>query len=347
MLIVLLVLFFVCIYKIKFCKRYEYFTDYLSIEKTTSIKGIFILLVFLSHFGSYAEFSNAIDLPYIKLRSLWGQTIVTMFLFYSGYGVVESIKRKKDYVDNIIVNRVLKVLINFDLAIIIFWLVQTYFGKKYTLKRIILTFIGWDGIGNSNWFIFSIIVTYIFTYISFKVYKKSRFKAIMAVSILTLIFMSYMSIYKDAYWYDTIFCYSIGMWYSLYREKIEGFILESDQTYLFSLIISILVFIITHKYLKNFFVYEIWIFSFVAIVLLLTMKISFHNVILQWLGKNLFGLYILQRIPMLIFKNIHIDKINIYLYFILSFIVTIIIAAIFNKLTSKIHLDNLFNKKKG
>ena len=84
--------------------------------------------------------------------------------------------------------------------------------------------------------------------------------------------------------------------------------------------------------------YELWILSFVMIVTLVTMKISFNNSILQWLGKNLFGLYILQRIPMIVFKFYNIDKINIYLYFTLSFITTIIIAAIFNNLTKKIKL---------
>ncbi|MBN1066019.1 acyltransferase family protein [Clostridium botulinum] len=339
MTLILLLFLCICIYNVKFSGVDNYFEDYLSLEKTTSIKGIFILLVFFSHFGSYVEFNSILDLHYVKLRSLWGQTIVTMFLFYSGYGVLESIKKKRNYINTIPVNRILKVLINFDIAIIIFLIVQTLLGKEYGIKRIFFSLIGWDGIGNSNWFIFSILITYIFTYIAFSVYKNNNLKSIIAISLLTIIFIGFMKIYKEEYWYNTIFCYVMGMWYSYFREKIEKLLLESNFTYIFSLIISILVFIMSHKYLKNFFMYEVWILSFVMIVVLITMKISFNNSILKWLGNNLFGLYILQRIPMIVFKFYNIHKTSIYLYFILSFITTIIIAYIFNNLTNKIKLS--------
>lgn len=344
MAFILLGVFLICIYKADFSGINKYHKDYLSLEKTTSIKGIFILLVFLSHFGSYVEFYNMVDWPYVKLRSLWGQTIVTMFLFYSGYGVLESIKKKKKYVDAIPVKRVLKVLVNFDLAIILFLIMQTLLGKRYPIKKILFTFIGWDGIGNSNWFIFSILITYIFTYVAFKVYRSSMIKSIVAVTLLTLIFIGFMKIYREPYWYNTTFCYVLGMWYSMFKEKIEGFILESNLTYAFSLFISISVFIMSHKYLKNFFMYEVWITSFVAISILITLKISFNNFILQWLGNNLFGLYILQRIPMIVLQFYNLDKSNVYLYFFISFIVTIIIATMFNKLTSMIRLEKFMIK---
>lgn len=343
MAFILLIFFLVCIYKVEYIGKYNYYRDYLSKEKTTAIKGIFILLVFLSHFGSYVQLNNSIDIPYIKLRSLWGQTIVTLFLFYSGYGVLESIKKNKNYVNTIPVTRFLKVLINFDLAVILFWIVQSLLGKKYSAKRIFLSFIGWDGIGNSNWFIFSILCTYIFTYIAFKVYKKNTIKAIVAVTLLTLIFMGFLSIYKEPYWYDTILCYVFGMWYSLFKEKIEKLVQETNLTYLFSLFISILVFILSHKYLKNFFMYELWILSFVVISVLITMKIALNNKILQWLGNNLFGLYILQRIPMIVLKFYNLHKLNVYLYFGLSFLVTIIMTIIFNKLIKMIKIEKLLN----
>ena len=169
-------------------------------------------------------------------------------------------------------------------------------------------------------------------------------KSIVAVTLLTLIFIGFMKIYREPYWYNTTFCYVLGMWYSMFKEKIEGFILESNLTYAFSLFISISVFIMSHKYLKNFFMYEVWITSFVAISILITLKISFNNFILQWLGNNLFGLYILQRIPMIVLQFYNLDKSNVYLYFFISFIVTIIIATMFNKLTSMIRLEKFMNK---
>ena len=71
MTFILLLFLCVCIYNSKFSGINNYFEDYLSLEKTTSIKGIFILLVFFSHFGSYVEFNSIFDLHYVKLRSYY------------------------------------------------------------------------------------------------------------------------------------------------------------------------------------------------------------------------------------------------------------------------------------
>ena len=49
-----------CIYKVQLRPKNgeKYMTDYMSVEKTMSIKGIFILIVFFSHFNSYVSFSS-------------------------------------------------------------------------------------------------------------------------------------------------------------------------------------------------------------------------------------------------------------------------------------------------
>lgn len=57
--------------------------DYLSPEKTTTIKGIFIILVFFSHFNSYVIYSNALDNIYIKIigyvGQAYGNTVFVLF----------------------------------------------------------------------------------------------------------------------------------------------------------------------------------------------------------------------------------------------------------------------------
>lgn len=73
----------------------------LSVPQTTCIKGIFVVLIFLSHSCQYIDTKT---LPffrlYLLLGSILGQLIVAPFLFYSGYGVMEQIKDKgESYVD--------------------------------------------------------------------------------------------------------------------------------------------------------------------------------------------------------------------------------------------------------
>lgn len=101
MTIFLLLIIIISLWQIKFPKPVlsGINNNYLEISRTNSIKGIFILLVFLSHarnyISAYAEYSqNPLNGIYDIFQNHLGQGVVIMFLFYSGYGVMESIKRK-------------------------------------------------------------------------------------------------------------------------------------------------------------------------------------------------------------------------------------------------------------
>lgn len=128
--------------------------DYLSPEKTTTIKGIFIVLVFFSHFNSYVMYSNTLDNVYVKIIGYVGQAMVAPFLFYSGYGVMEQITKKgNSYIKSIPIKRFLVTMIKFDLAVFLFYIINIFLNNTISLKKILLSFIGWDSLGNSNWYI--------------------------------------------------------------------------------------------------------------------------------------------------------------------------------------------------
>ena len=82
--------------------------DYLDKESTNNIKGIFAIMILLSHFRGYVNIDPTS--LYDRFISLIGQLMVAMFLFYSGYGIMESIKNKKDYMKSFLKNRFLKTL---------------------------------------------------------------------------------------------------------------------------------------------------------------------------------------------------------------------------------------------
>lgn len=151
--------------------------DYMSVNMTNSIKGFFLIMVFLSHICGYTSFDNTyLDVPYQTIRRITGQCIVTMFLFYSGFGMMESIKKKgENYINAIPCKRFLNVLFQFDAAVICFWIYRVLIqGNHYSVKHMLLTFIAWNGIGNSNWYIFCVLWLYIFLYISGKVFLQDE-----------------------------------------------------------------------------------------------------------------------------------------------------------------------------
>lgn len=90
--------------------RHREIEESLTVSRTTCVNGIFVLLVFLSHFCQYMD-TSALPFfqPYLLLRSILGQLIVAPFLFYSGYGVSEQIKKRGiEYVNAIPKSRMLK-----------------------------------------------------------------------------------------------------------------------------------------------------------------------------------------------------------------------------------------------
>lgn len=328
---ILLALIILILYKINI-KRKEFQEDYLSKDKTLSIKGIFILIVFISHCSSYVSFNNPIDYPAIYLCKKLGQLMVTLFLFYSGYGIYESIKKKgNSYVNNMVKNRIAKILFEFAIAICSFLVCNTILGINFNLKTIILSFIGWESIGNSNWYIFAIIMMYISSYISFKIFKENHFEAIIATSILAYFYLFFVNMYKDTYWVDTILCFPLGMWFSYYKNKIDNYFFQNNKIYFFSLLIVLGFFIISYKTRSDLLSLNINAMLFSIVIIIITMKFQIHNKILNWLGKNLFWLYILQRIPMIILTQSQINKVP-YIFLIYSLIATIILTIIYAKI---------------
>lgn len=142
----------------------EYLDTCLNRKQTTAVNGVFVMLVFLRHFKEYIE-CGTYDSFFWRLDSYLGQLIVTTFLFFSGYGILVSIKNKPHYLQSV-PKRFFKVWFRFAVAICLFLILNMAMGNQYTPLTILLSFTGWESVGNSNWYIFAILSLYFFTYVS-------------------------------------------------------------------------------------------------------------------------------------------------------------------------------------
>lgn len=171
LLLLLIGVLLLCLYRIE-PQLSGFNGDYLSKGSTNSIKGIFILLIVVSHSLGYIHsgayrFSSIGDGILLWIIGHLGQLVVVMFLFYSGYGVSESYKRKgPDYVKGFPRRRILTTLLNFDVAIVAFLLLGLLLGTPMSAKQVLLSFVGWESVGNSNWYIFVILLCYVISYLS-------------------------------------------------------------------------------------------------------------------------------------------------------------------------------------
>lgn len=347
----IIILFSLIIVRIKPIRFNE---DYMSRNSTTAVKGIFAVIILLSHGRGYLPppTSQSAILQHYSTAYNWfiltvGQLMVVMFLFYSGYGIIESYKKKKNhYIAEFLRNRVLKTFVHFEIAVILFIVLALVLSRPYNLNDYIFSLIGWQEIGNSNWFMFDIILLYLISYLSLVL--SSRFNASLTQSVFLITVLSLalaMILYKvkPLWWCDTIMAFPAGMIWSVCKHKVEP-ALKNQTNWLIAFITCIGAFC-GLRFLGSE-VAEIFLFAssgvFSYIIVLFTMRFKIGNTALQWLGINAFGIYILQRIPMIIATELGINENPVFFMTLVS-VIALIMASLFKQFTDK--LDSQFKQR--
>ena len=292
-----------------------------------------------------------------------GQLMVTVFFFYSGYGIMEAFARKPDYLKGFFKNRILKTLVHFDLAVLLYLALDYILpGSHYPLDRTLLAFTGWTSIGNSNWFVFCTLALYLLTLLAFAVFRKNRGLAVATVCVLTAGLIVFLALVKeDYYWYNTLVCYPLGMLWSLGRGGVEKTFAKKLGRWwaaLAALVVSVAGLAVLMLTLMNNkalvptvndlgfqSLYMLLSCAFCLLVAVSQMRLRTQNAALNFLGVNAFSIYILQRLPMLVLKHFGLNA-NPLLFIPLAFGCALLIAPAFTWLTNS--LDKLlFPRKKA
>lgn len=354
MVFFLMILLLIIFHSAKIAPAGEFAKDYLSKEKTNAVKGIFVILIIFSHYSQYVNLTGIYDEPYLILKKHLNQMVVAMFWFYSGYGMMESAAKKKfDYIKTIMTKRFWMVLLNFDLAVLLFWITGMILGRKYSLYNVLWSFVGWSSIGNSNWYIFVTLVLYVLMFFAFyllKWYDKkwALYAGGVLMTVMTVAFIyCMMKIGRPTRYYNTTILFVLGIWYSLFKTKIEGFIMKNDYIYTLSALVLTSVYMITFCFRWEYGLegYTVWAVAFTLLIVMVSMKITFCNEILLWFGNHVFSVYILQRIPMMLLASTGIAKSHKYMFLILSMMLTVFMAMVFDYITDKMWAKILRKKK--
>ena len=162
-MILLSLLFIILLANIEIEKRGGYRDDYLSLNTSSAWKGIAACFILIHHIskevvtGGIFQILNYIAFP-----------MVAIFLFYSGYGMVNGIAKKTGYLDCFLKVRFKKVMSPYYIVAIIATIVETVILHKELYFDDILTLI----IGGKYWFVFCIMIVYLIFYITQKIGMK-------------------------------------------------------------------------------------------------------------------------------------------------------------------------------
>ncbi len=338
MLIFAFILICIIFVGIQSAGKNEFYSDYCSQKQTTSINGIFVVLVYFSHALQYVKLTGDINTPYATFRGYMGQLVVVTFLFYSGYGIMESIKRKgTDYVKSIPTKRFFKIWYHFAIAVGFYIIWCLIFKKDYPLSSYLLAFTGWKSIGNSNWYMLTMFVLYIAVFIAFMIFRKSHFAAVILTSVLAFAFILFeRKTGMPGYCYNTMMCFIVGMLFSLIKPYFDKVFLKNDVIWAIGMlaVFALFVFFGTKKNVSAIY-YTLWAIFAAALVLFITMKVKIQNSILDWFGHHVFSIYILQRLPLNTMQQFKINEEHPFGFLIIGFVITIVIAIIFDAAMEK------------
>lgn len=343
MTVSIILLFLLCLYKLKWAGK-GYFENYLDREQTDAVKGIFVVMVFLSHFRQYVTLQGSFEKIYLIISACAGQLIVAMFLFYSGYGIACSAERKgREYISSLPRKKILHLLLRFDAVVIVYVLLAFLLGRRYSLFRVALALTGLTSVGNSNWYIFAVLWCYIFTWAAYRIYFRTKLDPLVPVAVFTVLYcvILYLGAFPK-YYYSTVFCYAAGLWYGRRREKIEAFLKSGAKPYYGTLIAEI-VFMgclaVVYVFTKAAGIYIALAAIFSIFVVQFTMKVRICNKPLTVLGNYVFEVYILQRLPMTALAGLPLTRSFVmshkYIYLILCIMITALLSWAYKKIEER------------
>lgn len=319
-----------------------FFHDYMELSSTNAIKGIFVWIIILQHYRGY--YKRNYKYIYHTILNCTLQKMVSLFLFYSGFGIYESIKIKGLNYVRTLPRKAFILFIKFQIILFIFLLINFFLGIKIKLKQYLYAIIFKSGIGNSYWFSFTIISFYCYSYISFIYIKKNKYIYFGFISIIIISFLHTYFVYN--YYHpksfpsaDNILCFIVGLFYSLLKKHIDKIIMKND-IYYFGILSS---FIILYTYFYNYKIKFLWTVSiihalFSLIIVFISMKIKFNNEFLNLLNSHSYSIYLLQRAIMKFIWYKNYFNSNNFIRFFIVFTLILFASCIFDKNTFFINL---------
>ena len=331
------------IFSIQIKGKDDFFSDYMELDETNCIKGIFVWLIIFCHKKNYLYKKKFL---YMNITRNLGQNVVSMFFFYSSFGICESIKKKGFIYTKTLKNKSIILFLKAQIIILIYLIANIIIlKKKVTLKKYFLSIIFKSSLGNSNWFAFTIIIFYFYSYLSFSCSKNNIWFGIIIISLICFLHIKFVFTYyypKKVYAIDTVICFVIGFYFSLMKIYLDKIIMKNDIFYFGILSIIILSFYESSR-INNLFFVLITNAIFALLVVVITIKIKFKNDFLKFLNSHSYSIYLLQRLIMMIIfeKKIFMDSVFVQIFFEFSSI--FFIASLFDKYT--VFFNKIFKAK--
>lgn len=321
MILVYVSIILILLYDIKIFKPNEYNLNPLSLNNSNAMKGLSAIVVVLHHISQ-----RLYNPGYLFLFRYLGYLSVSLFFFYSGYGLMKSYESKCNYLNDFWINRMPKIIIPFIISNILFILIHIVLvGTKFSAYDIFTYILGIRLIDDYKWYIISIVIFYSSFYFLFKYYDRN--KSIIGIFILITCYNFTCFLLKMGnWWYNTSYCFLIGIIFGAYYKYVFSFIRKKYIIVTLALLSIFILTFILQVTKENIFISSISSACFVLVCICLLTKFDIDNKIINLLGSISYEIYLVHRLILDGFSGIN----NKYIYLTLCTLLSILIAYIFN-----------------
>ena len=191
---------------------------YLSKSYTDRVKGICAIMVVLHHLYLYGGLFAGT--PVGTLLGLSGALAVSVFFFYSGYGLMLS-SQKEGYIRGFFRSRFLPLYCFYVVCVLLYSLWTLWLEGTVPLGKLVLSFFFGDTIVANGWYLQATFVIYLIYLFSFSAFRTAKAR-ILSVSVAVFV---YSAICRFAglgdWWYQTVPCFVFGMVYHTRKAQID------------------------------------------------------------------------------------------------------------------------------
>ena len=157
------------------------------LEQANCLRGVMAVLIVLTHTHNYFK-----SIGLLRIFNPFGYIGVSLFFYYSGYGVVKKTWKDEKYLDEFWRKRISKLFIPYIIATIIHVVVLFVVTpeQRPSLFRILLSFTSLKRILPYSWYVFIILLWYILWYCIAKMCKDPQ----KCLDIVAVVFLAYYTI---------------------------------------------------------------------------------------------------------------------------------------------------------
>ena len=298
--------------------------DYLSVEQTSNLKGIFIMVVLFHHLNIFAGVGNI-----YSIFANAGYIAVGGFLFVSGYGLLYQYMHKgKDYVRSFPKRRIFTIIIPAVVMGVIYFIMK-HVMDGYTVSNLIADFKRGSSVISNGWYVTAIIYFYITFYLASILSElMGKRKMIMIFSLGSTILYIYLCtrFNYEEHWFGAAFAFYYGMLWSFFKNKIDKNITKSVPIIIICLV-GFYYMTLNYKYGWT----QFKCLIYMTCIILAGMKIKLKSPFLEWLGTHSYEIYLVHGIFFGLLRNGVIYINDSFCFMLTVILMTFISAAMLHK----------------